>query len=454
VLYIQEDFKPNEDSKETSEEKPESLTALLDEFIRTENVPPISFEARMAADQGHVQAQFNMKMILDGNERQSLHPVPPSTTIDFVPTPSSAPFAQNPRPGFRTTKSTVTSLQLEQPVDVPSFTLDETSKEQPKTEPQDQTSVSVRAKLNKEQTDPLQTCGHCQSKAIAKCEKCAVNICETLLVSHQMVKALSTHHIHPLSPAPGRSEIQLLKPVGVCIDKQGNILIAESLRNHIQIFSLEKPFRFVEKKTIEGLVSPRGVTTKDERIIVTEWANHRISIFNEQGKVDTIIGKGGRSVVELEFPEGVWVDQTGKIIVSEFRKNRVQIFTPTGEVVKKIENNFCNPTGICTTNEGNLIVCDTYNHHLQMFSSSYQHICNFGQDAEVWTPWGVCVDQDNNIVVADAGKQRLTLFTSDGRFTQQHIRLPYDPYYVTVTSNGNYVVSYSKENLVGFITKH
>jgi hypothetical protein len=46
VLYIQEDFKPNEDSKETSEEKPESLTALLDEFIRTENVPPISFEAR------------------------------------------------------------------------------------------------------------------------------------------------------------------------------------------------------------------------------------------------------------------------------------------------------------------------------------------------------------------------------------------------------------------------
>ena len=72
-------------------------------------------------------------------------------------------------------------------------------------------------------------------------------------------------------------------------------------------------------------------------------------------------------------PNGVAVDEEGNIIVADSRNDRIQVFSSSGVFITKFglkgtaPGEFDRPSGICISPEGVLIVVDFGNNRVQMF---------------------------------------------------------------------------------------
>lgn len=76
----------------------------------------------------------------------------------------------------------------------------------------------------------------------------------------------------------GEGDGQFKGPFGLCVDKQGNLLVCDQCNGRIQQFSLEG--RFTGKSALGGLRNPWGVTTtQDGRILATDYMARKIHIL-------------------------------------------------------------------------------------------------------------------------------------------------------------------------------
>jgi tripartite motif-containing protein 71 len=72
-------------------------------------------------------------------------------------------------------------------------------------------------------------------------------------------------------------------------------------------------------------------------------------------------------------PNGVAVDEEGNIIVADSRNDRVQVFTSSGVFISKFgakgtaPGEFDRPCGVCISPDGHIIVVDFANNRVQVF---------------------------------------------------------------------------------------
>lgn len=87
-------------------------------------------------------------------------------------------------------------------------------------------------------------------------------------------------------------------------------------------------FNFGRKGSQDGeLMRPTGVAVgHDGNIIVADRDNHRIQVFSSEGRFMTKFGTKGDGDGQLNDPHGLALTPEGNIIVADFRNNRVQLF--------------------------------------------------------------------------------------------------------------------------------
>ena len=137
-------------------------------------------------------------------------------------------------------------------------------------------------------------------------------------------------------------------------------------------------------------------------------------------------GKEGSSVGMLKFPWGVAVNARDEIAVTDRLNHRVQIFNSDGKHLRSFgregnkEGEFKYPMGITCHKNGNIFVADKNNHRIQIFSGMGEYLGMFGGhgslDSQLSSPWGLSVDSDGNIIVADTGNKLIKIFSPDGKF--------------------------------------
>ncbi len=71
-----------------------------------------------------------------------------------------------------------------------------------------------------------------------------------------------------------------------------------------------------------------AVDPQRKRLFVCDMMNHRVQVFNLDGKYLGEIGKRGSKDGEFLCPTGVAVDKNGKVYVADKYNNRVQVFAP------------------------------------------------------------------------------------------------------------------------------
>jgi sugar lactone lactonase YvrE len=194
---------------------------------------------------------------------------------------------------------------------------------------------------------------------------------------------------------------------------------------------------------------PRGVAVDaNGSVYVADSDNNRIRKISASGMVTTLAGSGvaafadGQGVsASFAAPKGVAVDESGNVYVADRDNHRIRKISPIGNVMTLAgsgklgfsdgtgdEANFSNPQGLAVDRSGNVYVTDTANHRIRKITPignvttlAGSKIRGFsdavGKSAAFDKPHGIGIDGIGNIYVADYGNNRIRRITSNGYVT-------------------------------------
>ena len=212
-----------------------------------------------------------------------------------------------------------------------------------------------------------------------------------------------------------------LSLVGVCLSSDNNILFTDSHLNSVFLFNENNKELKKFNKNAE-LEQPTGIAYSNitKEIWLVETAAHRISVFNEQGKLIRRLGKRGNNPGEFNYPTFIWIDKLGTIYVVDSLNFRIQIFDITGKLITVFgeqgdgSGNFARPKGIAVDSSGNIYIADALFHVVQIFDSSGNYLYSFGsqgrENGQFWMPAGIFIDEKDTIYVADSYNSRIQIF--------------------------------------------
>ena len=255
---------------------------------------------------------------------------------------------------------------------------------------------------------------------------------------------------------------EFYNPLGVDVDENGVIYVADQNNNRIQMFDLDGNFvnaMGVDQKTPGYFYFPSGITIVNHYVYVADGGNNRIQKFNQDGTFLLSWGVSGMDSGQFNHPNGIDGDSFGNIFVVDSYNHRVQKFDPNGAFLISWggngaeEGKFYIPRGLAIDHNDNIFIVDSGNNRIQKFNSSIEMIKSWGVygsgDGQFSNPNGIAVDSNGNVFVADMYNSRVQKFNNDGEFITQwnFIRDPNSPLYfgntwgITVDSNDDIYVS-------------
>jgi sugar lactone lactonase YvrE len=120
-------------------------------------------------------------------------------------------------------------------------------------------------------------------------------------------------------------------PEGVAVDVDGNVYVADTLNNRVEIFDADGNFISELGKHGDGpgyLARPKGVAVdSDGHIWIADQMQDRLQVFNREGQLLTYIGMGhGELPGQFKSLVGVAIDKNNRVFTSEQEPGRVQMF--------------------------------------------------------------------------------------------------------------------------------
>ncbi|XP_013411612.1 brain tumor protein [Lingula anatina] len=217
----------------------------------------------------------------------------------------------------------------------------------------------------------------------------------------------------------GVMEGQFTEPSGVAVNAQNDIIVADTNNHRIQIFDREGRFKFqfgeCGKRDGQLLYPNRvSVVRSSGDIVVTERSpTHQVQIYNQYGQ---FVCKFGANI--LQHPRGVTVDNKGRIIIVECKVMRVIIFDQMGNVLHKFS---CSkhlefPNGVVVNDKEEIFISDNRAHCVKVFSYQGVFLRQIGGEGVTNYPIGVGINQAGEILIADNHNNfNLTIFTQEGQ---------------------------------------
>ncbi|WP_396217240.1 T9SS type A sorting domain-containing protein [Flavobacterium sp.] len=193
-------------------------------------------------------------------------------------------------------------------------------------------------------------------------------------------------------------------------------------------------------------MSPSGVAIDGSgNIYVADVNNNRIRKITSAGIVSTLAGAGVPGFTDgigatsrFSFPKGVAVDGVGNIYVADTNNNRIRKITSAGVVTTLagsgssgfadgtgISAQFNSPNGVAVDASGNVYVSDGNNNRIRKITPSAvvttlagSGIAGFadgtGSIAKFYSPNGVAVDGSGNVYVSDYINNKIRKITTAG----------------------------------------
>ncbi|KOC62878.1 B-box type zinc finger protein ncl-1 [Habropoda laboriosa] len=217
----------------------------------------------------------------------------------------------------------------------------------------------------------------------------------------------------------GVMEGQFTEPSGVAVNAQNDIIVADTNNHRIQIFDKEGRFKFqfgeCGKRDGQLLYPNRVAVVKTSGdIVVTERSpTHQIQIYNQYGQ---FVRKFGANI--LQHPRGVTVDSKGRIVVVECKVMRVIIFDQAGNVLQKFgcSKHLEFPNGVVVNDKQEIFISDNRAHCVKVFNYEGAYLRQIGGEGITNYPIGVGINAVGEILIADNHNNfNLTIFTQDGQ---------------------------------------
>jgi sugar lactone lactonase YvrE len=135
----------------------------------------------------------------------------------------------------------------------------------------------------------------------------------------------TTGHKHELT-TPG----DFSKPSGLAVDAEGNLYVADTMNNRIEIFDADGQFVSTFGKAGDGpgyFARPKGVAIdSDGHVWVADGMQDRVQAFTKEGQL--LIAIGGHGILPGQFQGlvGITIDKRNRVFTSELYPGRAQEF--------------------------------------------------------------------------------------------------------------------------------
>ena len=221
-------------------------------------------------------------------------------------------------------------------------------------------------------------------------------------------------------------------------------------------------------QTILGVDKPWGVAVNQKgEVVVSEWGTSRVSVFGPGGEKLRSFGSRGSGQGQFIDIREVAVDGEGNILVVDSGNHRIQKFTPGGQFLTSVgtmgggELQFTFPTGIIV-GSGKLYVTDTGNNCVQVLNSDPTFSSTFGKlgngKGKFNYPTGIACDSTGEVYVADTNNHHIQVFTAEGKFVRMFGRYGQgrgellSPYGIAIDSSNMVYVSEGRNYRVSVFT--
>ena len=183
-------------------------------------------------------------------------------------------------------------------------------------------------------------------------------------------------------------------------------------------------------RTIGGIDTPTYVVVNQKgNIIVAEYNKHCISIFSPAGEKIKSFGSFGSSDGKFNNPRSVVVDDDDNILVTD-GNNQIQKFTSDGKFITAVGKHsdgqlkFYTPRGIgIQPHTKKVYVVDLDSHRIQILNPDLTFSSSFGSrgsdNGQFNNPWDVAFDKTGNVYIADGWNYRIQVFSPTGQFLRK-----------------------------------
>lgn len=222
---------------------------------------------------------------------------------------------------------------------------------------------------------------------------------------------------------------KLTKPLGIDVDRNGTLYVADSTAKAIFIYDRDGKFLrkigdakwFARLASVTAdpkgdrlyLIDAGGVTSQQHRVLVVDAVSGQ-QLFD--------FGRRGSERGEFNFPRDLAVSKEGLLYVVDSGNFRVQVFDRSGKFVKSFGSlgrqfgQFARPKEIALDAAGNVYVVDTAFGNFQIFSPEGELLLFVGNRSEqdgparYMLPAGIYVDEDGRVYMVDQWFRKIDVF--------------------------------------------
>ncbi len=218
---------------------------------------------------------------------------------------------------------------------------------------------------------------------------------------------------------------------GICIDRTGNVYIADSNDHRVRKIAAGGMISTVVGTGFSGsgnaqLSFPYGLAVDaGGNLFIADLGNNRIQKVDAAGVVTTVLGG-------LSGPRNIQVDAAGNLYISEFTGHKILKVSADGVVTTLAgtgspgsagstgDAQISYPAGLALAPDGSLYFADSGNNRVRRIAggqiTTVLGTGDPGADApaQLNVPTGLAVDAAGNLYVADSGNQRIRKLTPSG----------------------------------------
>ena len=225
----------------------------------------------------------------------------------------------------------------------------------------------------------------------------------------------------------GISDGRFQKPRAMAIDAEDRIYIVD-MTARIQVFDTEGNFlRGWQTPTHEN-GKPTGLSIdRDGNLLVADTHYYQILIYSPEGKrIGTIGGIEGPGPGQFGLVTDAVQDSQGNYYVGEMGEyDRIQKFSKEGEYLQQWGGHgskpgqFARPQNLAIDEKDHIWVADACNHRIQVFDGEGKLLQWWGSQGdgpgELYYPYDLMLAPDGTIYICEFGNHRVQKFTRDGR---------------------------------------
>lgn len=221
----------------------------------------------------------------------------------------------------------------------------------------------------------------------------------------------------------------LTKPLGIDVDAQGNLYVADGTAKAIMVYNRDGKFlRKIGGPKVFERLSSVTMDAAGQRVFVTDIGGvssdqHKVRVFDSNTGVHLFdLGKRGIGPGEFNLPRDVAIGLNGQIYVVDGGNFRIQVFDRTGRYlnsfgsVGKQMGNFARPKEIATDASGNVYVVDAAFGNFQIFNAEGDLLMFIGERSEsdgparYMLPSGIYVDEDGRVYMVDQWFKKIDVY--------------------------------------------